>query len=233
MTRSVLEPLNELTSTMDEIASGDGTNADARLDADELVASSNEIATSARHAERRAVEVSQAANVASENMNTVAAAEEQAATTAEIDRSLTEAVTAVNQLANRTDDTHASPPPPDPVTLPVIRCQTWDDHVATRSANAPTVIPGLTPDDHTPAPASVAVAASWPATQVTRLTERQTWLGRNSQCQGSRGVVSTQPKRGPFTLSQSAVCGSRTSASTAMPQPCGDVPGTAASPPFW
>lgn len=29
----------------------------------------------------------------------------------------------------------------------------------------------------------------------------QIWWGRNSQCHGSRGTASTQPKRGPFTLS--------------------------------
>ena len=49
-------------------------------------------------------EVAQVITEISSSQSVIAAAvEEQAATTAEIDRSLTEAVTAVNQLATRTD----------------------------------------------------------------------------------------------------------------------------------
>ena len=60
---------------------------------------------------------------------------------------------------------------------------------------------------------------------------RQTWSGRNSQCHGSRGTASTQPKRGPFAFSQRSVRGSVTSASTASPQPWLERPGVAARPP--
>lgn len=105
VTRSVLKPLDELRSNMDDIASGDGSNADARLDAsrrdefgevassfntfaDKLVASSSEVAQNARTTEARAIEVSQAAAVASENMNTVAVATtELSAAASEIARS--------------------------------------------------------------------------------------------------------------------------------------------------
>jgi methyl-accepting chemotaxis protein len=74
-------------------------------------------------------EVAQVITEISSSQSVIAAAvEEQAATTAEIDRSLTEAVTAVNQLAGHTDTTHTgthitrrttSPAPPD--ALSVIR----------------------------------------------------------------------------------------------------------------
>jgi methyl-accepting chemotaxis protein len=105
VTRSVLKPLDELRTNMDDIASGDGSNNDARLDADrrdefgqvassfntfadKLVAYSDEVAANARVAEARALEVSQAANVAAENMNTVAVATtELSAAASEIARS--------------------------------------------------------------------------------------------------------------------------------------------------
>jgi methyl-accepting chemotaxis protein len=105
VTRSVLKPLDELRRNMDDIASGDGSNSDARLDADrhdefgqvassfnefadKLVAYSSEVERNARIAQDRADEVSAAANVASENMNTVAAAAtELSAAASEIARS--------------------------------------------------------------------------------------------------------------------------------------------------
>ena len=122
VTRSVLKPLGELRSNMDEIASGDGSNSDARLDAgrrdefgdvassfntfaDKLVAYSDEVARNARTTEANAIEVSQAAAVAAENMNTVAVATtELSAAASEIARSAGDASrtaqTAVTSAAN-------------------------------------------------------------------------------------------------------------------------------------
>jgi methyl-accepting chemotaxis protein len=135
VTRSVLKPLDELRSNMDEIASGDGSNAGARLDADrrdefgmvaesfntfadKLVAYSQTVADNAVVAERRADEVTAAATVASENMNTVAVATtELSAAASEIARSAGDASrtaeTAVraadhaNQLMERLADSSA------------------------------------------------------------------------------------------------------------------------------
>jgi methyl-accepting chemotaxis protein len=105
VTRSVLKPLDELRRNMDHIASDDGANSGVRLDADRrdefgqvaasfntfadrLAASSAEVAANARVAELRATEVSQAAGVAAENMNTVAVATtELSAAASEIARS--------------------------------------------------------------------------------------------------------------------------------------------------
>jgi methyl-accepting chemotaxis protein len=103
VTRSVLRPLDDLRRNMDTIANG--TSTDVRLDADRgdefghiatafntftdnLAATNHEIATNARHAEARAVEVSQAAIIAADNMNTVAVATtELSAAASEIARS--------------------------------------------------------------------------------------------------------------------------------------------------
>jgi methyl-accepting chemotaxis protein len=105
VTMSVLKPLGELRANMEDIASGDDSHARTRLDddrrdefgqvaaafnrfADKLVSYSTEVASNARVAQQRAVDVSQAVTVASENMNTVAVATtELAAAASEIARS--------------------------------------------------------------------------------------------------------------------------------------------------
>ena len=125
VTLSVLRPLDELRSNMDEIASGDGSNTDARLDADradefgqvaasfnafadKLVASSDEVAASARLAALRAVEVAEAANVASENMNTVAVATtELSAAASEIARSAGDASHTADAAVRAADHANA------------------------------------------------------------------------------------------------------------------------------
>ena len=103
------QPLDALRRNMDDIASGDGSAAHARLDADrgdefgqvassfntfadKLVTYASEVEANAQVAESRAAEVSAAANVAAENMNTVAVATtELSAAASEIARSATDA----------------------------------------------------------------------------------------------------------------------------------------------
>ena len=105
VTRSIVRPLGELQTNMEEIASGSSTAEDARLDADRgdefgrvaeafnafadrLVAYADEVEASAAVAQERARLVSEAASSASENMNTVAAATtELSAAASEIARS--------------------------------------------------------------------------------------------------------------------------------------------------
>jgi methyl-accepting chemotaxis protein len=135
VTMSVLKPLDELRRNMDDIASGDSGNADVRLDADrrdefgqvadsfntfadKLVTTTREVEANATTAHNRAIEVSQAATVAAENMNTVAVATtELSAAASEIARSAGDASrtaeTAVraadhaNQLMERLADSSA------------------------------------------------------------------------------------------------------------------------------
>jgi methyl-accepting chemotaxis protein len=133
VTRSVLKPLDELRRNMDDIATGG--NTDVRLDADrrdefgqvagsfntfadKLVTTTREVEANATIAHHRAIEVSQAATVAAENMNTVAVATtELSAAASEIARSAGDASrtaeTAVraadhaNQLMERLADSSA------------------------------------------------------------------------------------------------------------------------------
>ena len=135
VTRSVLRPLAQLRRNMDEIARGDGDGCDHRLDADRrdefgdvaasfntfadrLVTYSDEVAANADIARRQAEDVARAADVASENMNTVAVATtELSAAASEIARSAGDASrtaeTAVraadhaNQLMERLADSSA------------------------------------------------------------------------------------------------------------------------------
>jgi len=109
VTMSVLKPLDELRHNMEDIAAGDGSNNATRLDADrkdefgqvagafntfadKLVAYADEVAVNAKVAEARSIEVSQAADIAAENMNTVAVATtELSAAASEIARSASDA----------------------------------------------------------------------------------------------------------------------------------------------
>lgn len=109
VTLSVVRPLGELRSNMEEIASGDEADNHARLDtdrrdefgqlatafnefADKLAVYSAEVEQNARLAGARAVEVAQAATAAAVHMNTVAGATTQlTAAAAEIARSAGEA----------------------------------------------------------------------------------------------------------------------------------------------
>lgn len=136
VTRSVLKPLTALRHSLTDIASGDETSQQARLDADRrdefghvaaafntfadrLVADNETAVATAGHARARAVEVTQAATIAAENMNTVAVATtELSAAASEIARSAGDASrtadTAVaaadhaNQLMERLANTSAS-----------------------------------------------------------------------------------------------------------------------------
>jgi methyl-accepting chemotaxis protein len=125
VTRSVLKPLDELRRNMDEIASGEGSTAEARLDADrrdefgqvaasfntfahKLVAYADEVAENARHAEARADEVAESAAVASENMNTVAVAtNELSAAASEIARSAGDASRTADTAVRAADHANA------------------------------------------------------------------------------------------------------------------------------
>jgi methyl-accepting chemotaxis protein len=105
VTMSVLRPLDELRTNMEEIAAGDGSNTDARLDAerrdefgqlatafnefaDKLAAYSANVQDNARLAEAKALEVAEAASMAAESMSAVSTATtELSATASEIARS--------------------------------------------------------------------------------------------------------------------------------------------------
>jgi methyl-accepting chemotaxis protein len=125
VTISVVKPLEALRVNMDEIANGDGSQADRRLDeerkdefgqvatafntfADKLVAYSVESDANAEQAHARAEEVSAAANVASENMNTVAVATtELSAAASEIARSAGDASRTAETAVRAADNANA------------------------------------------------------------------------------------------------------------------------------
>ena len=125
VTMSILKPLDELRDNMRDIASGEGDNADARLDADRrdefgqvagafnafadrLDAYATEVGANARQAEPRAEEVAQAANVAAENMNTVAVATtELTAAASEIARSAGDASRTAETAVQAADHANA------------------------------------------------------------------------------------------------------------------------------
>lgn len=54
--------------------------------------------------------------------------------------------------------------------------------------------------DHAPEPRSTTVLGCRSTVRLSNRSGRQTWSGRNSQCQGSRGTDSTQPNRGPLVF---------------------------------
>lgn len=124
VTASVLKPLGELRRNLDRIASDDDSS-DARLDAerrdefgnvaasfntfaDTLVASGARSAANARIAEARAVDVSDAAALAADNMNTVAVATtELAAAASEIARSAGDASRTAETAVRAADHANA------------------------------------------------------------------------------------------------------------------------------
>jgi methyl-accepting chemotaxis protein len=125
VTISVVKPLQALRVNMDEIANGDGSQSDTRLDeerkdefgqvavafntfADKLVAYSAEVEANADAAHTRAEAVSAAADVASENMNTVAVATtELSAAASEIARSAGDASRTAETAVRAADNANA------------------------------------------------------------------------------------------------------------------------------
>jgi methyl-accepting chemotaxis protein len=123
VTRSVLKPLDELRHNLERIATGEA--ADARLDADrrdefgQVATSFNAFADrlhknaieneqTARDAQARASEVSAAANIAAENMNTVAVATtELSAAASEIARSAGDASRTAETAVQAADHANA------------------------------------------------------------------------------------------------------------------------------
>jgi methyl-accepting chemotaxis protein len=125
VTRSILKPLDELRNNLNQIATGEGDAAAARLDAErrdefgEVAASFNTFADrlqqtavenerTARVAQARATEVSAAANIAAENMNTVAVATtELSAAASEIARSAGDASRTAETAVQAADHANA------------------------------------------------------------------------------------------------------------------------------